>query len=162
MLLPITRVIKALFGIALDSKRIIGDIGEKRKKARGTKNRILFEIEFNMKLIFEHYLKKKVEPSKIIKELRIKNLSKAIDEGFDFEKIKKGTIGEDLTGDVGFFRPFIGDNCETLLRKIRLATEDLKLWPDFYDLEERERINVGVRLQNLGKRYLLFTRFLNL
>jgi hypothetical protein len=47
------------------------------------------------------------------------------------------------------------------LRKIRLATEDLKLWPDFYDLRERERIHVGVRLQNLGKRYLLFTKFLN-
>jgi hypothetical protein len=150
--------IKALFGIAKDSSAIIGNMKEEKMKTKGRVNRILNEIEFNMKLVLEHYMKKGVDSKIVIEKLRIKHLAKAIDDGFEFENIKRGRIDVNMIGDVGFFKHYVGYDCETLLKRIRFHIEQIKLLPQLY--EKTNKIDIKARLENLGKRYILFTKFL--
>ncbi len=152
--------IKELFGFAQSTRGLVKEVHDEKSKARGTKNRVLTEIEFNMDLIFDHYLEKEVSVDKVIEKLKIEQLAKAIDEGFDFNKMKKGRIDIEITGDNPFLKKYIGYDCEALLRKIRHHIEQAKLLPELYNLSEEKRVNVKQRLENLGKRYILFTRFL--
>ena len=46
--------IKDLFGFAKDSQGLVKVVQDEKSKARGTKNRILTEIEFNIDLIFDN------------------------------------------------------------------------------------------------------------
>lgn len=153
--------IKDLFGIARDSRGIVMDVKDEKTKARGVKNRILAEVEFNMDLILDHYLDKNVPEDKIIEKLRTEQLSKAMDEGFDFKRMKKGVITASIIGDNQFLKKYVGYDCEALLRKIRHHIEQMKLLPELYNLQEdNKKINVKTRLENLGKRYILFSKFL--
>lgn len=158
--------IRDLFGFAKDSRTLVKDVQDERSKARGTKNRILGEVEFNIDLIFDHYLKKGVEINKVIEKLKVEQLSKAIDDGFDFKKMKKGKITLHMTNDNPFLNKYIGYDCEALLRKIRHHIEQVKLLPELYTLSETgsdgddKKVNAKQRLENLGKRYLLFMKFL--
>jgi hypothetical protein len=152
--------IKELFGFAQSTRGLVKEVHDEKSKARGTKNRVLTEIEFNMDLIFDHYLEKEVSVDKVIERLKIEQLAKAIDEGFDFNKMKKGRIDIEITGDNPFLKKYIGYDCEALLRKIRHHIEQAKLLPELYNLSEEKSVNVKQRLENLGKRYILFTRFL--
>ena len=150
-----------LFGIARDSRGIVKDVQDEKSKARGVKNRILAEVEFNMDLILEHYLEKNVPEEKIIEKLKTSELSKALEDGFDFKKLKKGTITNVVIGDNPFLKKYVGYDCEALLRKIRHHIEQIKLLPELYNLnEDNKTINVKTRLENLGKRYILFTKFI--
>jgi hypothetical protein len=152
--------IKELFGLAKDSRGLVKDVQDERTKARGVKNRILSEIEFNMDLIFDHYLEKEIPLEKVIDKLKVAELSKAIDEGFDFKKMKKGKIDIEMTGDNAFLKKYLGYDCEALLRKIRHHIDQMKLLPELYNLEDEKKVNARQRLENLGKRYILFIRFL--
>ncbi|ODS36449.1 MAG: hypothetical protein A7316_10035 [Candidatus Altiarchaeales archaeon WOR_SM1_86-2] len=153
-------IIKDLFGPAKDIRDIINDINKERILARGIKNRVLNEIEFNTELILVHYLKKGADVEKIIEKLKIENLSKAIDDGFDFKKIKRGKIDKNMIVGIGFFKDYVGYDCEAILKKIRFHIEQIKLLPELYDLKKTDKIDVKRRLENLGKRYILFTKFL--
>jgi len=97
---------------------------------------------------------------KIIEKLKTTELSKALESGFDFSKMKKGTITTQVTGDNPFLKKYLGYNCESLLRKIHHHIGQMKLLPELYDLKEDKKINVKTRLENLGKRYILFSKFL--
>jgi hypothetical protein len=152
--------IKDIFGFAKDSRGLVKDVQDEKSKARGIKNRILGEVEFNMDLIFDHYLDKNVPVEKVIEKLKVEQLAKAIDDGFDFKKMKKGKIDLEMTGDNPFLKKYTGYDCEALLRKIRHHIEQVKLLPELYNLEDEKKVNAGQRLENLGKRYILFTRFL--
>lgn len=152
--------IKDIFGFAKDSRGLVKDVQDEKSKARGIKNRILGEVEFNMDLIFDHYLDKNVPVEKVIEKLKVEQLAKAIDDGFDFKKMKKGKIDLEMTGDNPFLKKYTGYDCEALLRKIRHHIEQVKLLPELYNLHDEKKVNAGQRLENLGKRYILFTRFL--
>ena len=152
--------IKDLFGFAKDSQGLVKVVQDEKSKARGTKNRILTEIEFNIDLIFDHYLEREIPAEKVIEKLKVQELAKAIDEGFDFKKMNKGKIDMEMTGDNPFLKKYIGYNCEAFLRKIRHHIEQIKLLPELYNLADEKKVNVKQRLENLGKRYILFTRFL--
>lgn len=152
--------IRDLFGFAKDSRGLIKDVQDEKSKARGVKNRILTEIEFNIDLIFDHYLQKEVPVEKVIEKLKIDQLAKAIDDGFDFKKMKKGKIDLEMTGDNPFLKKYIGYDCESYMRKIRHHIEQIKLLPELYNLADEKKVNAKQRLENLGKRYILFTRYL--
>ena len=153
-------LIKDLFGMAKDSRGIVKDVQDEKSKARGIKNRILAEVEFNMDLILEHYLEKNVSEEKIIEKLKTEQLTKAMDEGFDFKKMKKGLITAAIIGENQFLKKYVGYDCEALLRKIRHHIEQIKLLPELYDLKDDKKVNLKTRLENLGKRYILFSKFL--
>lgn len=152
--------IRDLFGFAKDSRGLVKDVQDEKSKTRGVKNRILSEIEFNIDLIFDHYLQKEVPVEKVIEKLKIDQLAKAIDDGFDFKKMKKGKIDLEMTGDNPFLKKYIGYDCESYLRKIRHHIEQIKLLPELYNLADEKKVNAKQRLENLGKRYILFTRYL--
>lgn len=152
--------IRELFGFAKDSRGLVKDVQDEKSKARGVKNRILAEVEFNIDLIFDHYLEKGIPLEKVIEKLKVEQLAKAIDDGFDFRKMKKGRIDIEMTGDNAFLKKYIGYDCEAIMRKIRHHIEQVKLLPELYNLSDEKKVNVKLRLENLGKRYLLFARFL--
>ncbi len=152
--------IRDLFGFAKDSRGLVKDVQDEKSKTRGVKNRILSEIEFNIDLIFDHYLQKEVPVEKVIEKLKIDQLAKAIDDGFDFKKMKKGKIDLEMTGDNPFLKKYIGYDCESYMRKIRHHIEQIKLLPELYNLADEKKVNAKQRLENLGKRYILFTRYL--
>jgi hypothetical protein len=152
--------IKDLFGAGKDAHSLIRDIRSEKKNTKGVINAILAETEHNMSLILDHYLAGGVDPVKIIARLRVHNLARAIEDGFDFRKIRKGTIQAKLLGDAGFLRNYIGYDCEKLLKNIRFHIDQLQLLPELYDLRETTKVNVRARLENLGKRYLLLAKFI--
>jgi len=161
MLSAILEVIKAIFGMGTNVKNIIDIIKQKREQAEGVKRQILYETLSNMTLIYTHYLKNKRDSKKIIEELKVEKLAKAIDEGFDLNNIKDGKINEEMVGDVGFLHNYIGYDCEAFLIQIRYHIDQLKLLPKLYNLKKTKEVNVKRRLENQGKRYILFTKFLD-
>jgi hypothetical protein len=146
--------------LAKDTRGVVKDVRDEKSKARGVKNKILAEVEFNMDLLLDHYLDKGVPEEKIIEKLKLEELKKAMEDGFDFKKIRKGNVTPAMTGDQLFLKKYVGYDCEGLLRKIRHHIEQAKLLPELYNLKEDKKVNAKSRLENLGKRYLLFTRFL--
>jgi hypothetical protein len=149
-----------IFGIGKDSGSLLRDLAEIRKKTRGDRNRLLSEIEFNAALVLDHYLKKGADEKKIIEKLKLENLARLIDEGFDFEKIRKGRVAGEMVKDLPVLRHYAGLDLEGLLKKIRFHVEQLKLLPDLYDIKTTDKVNVRLRLENLGRRYILLVQFL--
>jgi hypothetical protein len=153
-------IIKDLFGIGKDSESIIRILIEARKKTKGVKYQVLSEAQFNTSLILDHYLTRKADAGKVIRYLKTGHLSRAFDEGFDFRRIKKGSVTEKMVVNTPFLKSYIGLDCEGLLKRILIHIEQLKLLPELYDIEKTERVDIRRRLENLGRRYVLFARFL--
>ena len=153
-------LIRDIFGIGKDSGSLLRDLADIRKKTRGDRNRLLSEIEFNAALVLDHYLQKGADEKKVIEKLKLENLAKLIDEGFDFAKIRKGPVDGLMVKDVPVLRHYAGIDLEGLLKRIRFHLEQLKLLPDLYDIKKTDKVNVRVRLENLGRRYVLLIRFL--
>ena len=53
--------VKDLFGVARDTRGVVREVQDQKSKARGVKNKILAEVEFNMDLILDHYLDKNAD-----------------------------------------------------------------------------------------------------
>ncbi len=151
--------IKDLFGAGKDARSLIREIRSEKRNTKGLINAILAETEHNMSLILDHYVVGGVDPVKIIARLRVHNLARAIEDGFDFRKIREGTIQGRLLGDAGFLKTYVGYDCERLFKNIRFHIDQLQLLPELYNLKETTKVNVRARLENLGKRYLLLTKF---
>ena len=149
-----------IFGIGKDSGSLLRDLAEIRKKTRGDRNRLLSEIEFNAALILDHYLQKGADEKKVIEKLKLESLAKLIDEGFDFDKIRRGRVDGQMVKDLAVLRQYAGLDLEGLLKKIRFHVEQLKLLPELYDIRQTDKVNVRLRLENLGRRYILLIRFL--
>jgi hypothetical protein len=149
-----------IFGIGKDSGSLLRDLAEIRRKTRGNRNRLLSEIEFNAALILDHYLRRGVDETKVIEKLKLESLARLIDEGFDFEKIRKGRIDGNMLKDLSVLRHYAGLDLEGLLKKIRFHIEQMKLLPELYDIRTTDKVNVRLRLENLGRRYVLLVRFL--
>ena len=153
-------LIRDIFGIGKDSGSLLRDLADMRKKTRGDRNRLLSEIEFNAALILEHYLRMGADEAKVIANLKLENLTRLIDDGFDFSTVRKGAVEESMVKDVPVLRHYAGLDLEGLLKKIRFHVEQLKLLPELYDIRTTDKVNVRLRLENLGRRYILLVRFL--
>lgn len=152
--------IKDLFGAGKNAHSVLAELRSEKRNTRGVVNAILAETEFNMTLILEHYRVGGAKALKVIRQLKVVHLSRAIDEGFDFRNVRKGKVQLPMIGHTGFFKTYVGHDCEHLMKSIRFHIDQLKLLPELYDLEDTSIVNVKARLENLGKRYVLLTRFL--
>jgi hypothetical protein len=65
-----------------------------------------------------------------------------------------------MVKNVPVLRQYAGIDLEGFLKRIRFHLEQLKLLPDLYDIKKTDKVNVRVRLENLGRRYVLLIRFL--
>jgi len=153
-------LIRDIFGIGKDSGSLLRDLAQIRRKTRGDRNRLLSEIEFNAALVLDHYLQKGADEKKVIEKLKLESLAKLIDEGFDFDKIRRGRVDGQMVKDLAVLRQYAGLDLEGLLNKIRFHVEQLKLLPELYDIRTTDKVNVRLRLENLGRRYILLVRFL--
>jgi hypothetical protein len=153
-------LLRDIFGIGKDSGSLLRELAAIRKKTRGERNRLLSEIEFNAALVLDHCLQKGADEKKVIEKLKLENLARLIDEGFDFSEIRRGAVAESMVKDVPVLRHYAGLDLERFLKRIRFHIEQLKLLPDLYDIRKTDRVNVRLRLENLGRRYILLIRFL--
>ncbi|MBK7551723.1 MAG: hypothetical protein IPI61_08710 [Syntrophaceae bacterium] len=153
-------LLRDILGIGKDGGSLLRDLAAIRKKTRGDRNRLLSEIEFNAALVLDHYLQKGADEKKVIEKLRLETLARLIDEGFDFSAIRKGVVEETMVKDIPVLRRYAGLDLERLLKRIRFHIEQLKLLPDLYDIRTTDRVNARLRLENLGRRYVLLIRFL--
>jgi len=153
-------LIRDIFGIGKDSGSLLQDLAAIRKKTRGDRNRLLSEIEFNAALVLEHGLRMGADEGKVIARLKLDNLARLIDDGFDFATIRRGTVDAILVKDVPVLRHYAGLDLERFLKRIRFHIEQIKLLPDLYDIKQTDKVNVRLRLENLGRRYALLIRFL--
>jgi hypothetical protein len=153
-------LIRDIFGIGKDSGNLLRDLADIRKKTRGDRNRLLSEIEFNAALVLDHYLQKGADEKKIIEKLKLESLARLIDEGYDFATVRKGAVEEPMVKDVPVLRHYAGLDLEGFLKRIRFHIEQMKLLPDLYDIKKTDKVNVRLRLENLGRRYVLLVRFL--
>jgi hypothetical protein len=153
-------IIQDLFSLAKDSRSVLRDVKTERRKIRGMANLLLGEVEFNMDLILDHYLEKKVDVRKIISMLKTAQLEKALADGFDFSKLRSGKIADRHTGENLFLKKYVGKDCAFMMKKIHHHLLQVKLLPELYDLNSESKINVQARLDNLGRRYLLLIRFI--
>ncbi len=151
--------IRDLFGAGKDAHGVVAALRKEKRNTKGIVNAILAETEFNMSLILVHYAND-VSAEKITRQLKIGHLSRAIDEGFDFRTMRKGKVPVAMIGNAGFLKNYVGRDCEYLMKSIRFHIDQMKLLPELYDVNTTSRINIRARLENLGKRYLLLTRFL--
>jgi len=154
-------VVNALFGLGGTIQNVLDRIRAEKERTEGTIEGIMIEVELNMILILGHYLETGAKAERVIKQLRMKNLTNAINAGFNFRQIRGGKIKKNMVGDVGFLKSYVDYDCGAFLKNIRFHIEQLKLLPELYDdIENVVGIDVKQRLTNLGKRYLLFTKFL--
>lgn len=153
-------LLRDILGIGKDSGSLLRDLAAIRKKTRGERNRLLSEIEFNASLVLDHYLQKGADERKVIEKLKLENLARLIDEGFDFSDIRKGAVEESMVKDMPVLRHCTGLDLERFLKRIRFHIEQIKLLPDLYDIRKTDKVNVRSRLENLGRRYILLIRFL--
>lgn len=153
-------LIRDIFGIGKDSGSLLRDLAQIRRKTRGDRNRLLSEIEFNAALILDHYLRRGADGTKVIEKLKLESIARLIDEGFDFSALRKGAVKDAMVKDIPVLRHYAGLDMEGLLKRIRFHVEQLKLLPDLYDIKTTDKVNVRLRLENLGRRYVLLIQFL--
>jgi hypothetical protein len=153
-------LIRDIFGIGKDSGSLLRDLADIRKKTRGDRNRLLSEIEFNAALVLDHYLQRGADEKIIIEKLKLESLARLIDEGYEFSTVRKGAVEEAMVKDVPVLRHYAGLDLEGFLKRIRFHIEQMKLLPDLYDIKKTDKVNVRLRLENLGRRYVLLVRFL--
>jgi len=153
-------LIRDIFGIGKDSGSLLRDLADIRKRTRGDRNRLLSEIEFNAALVLDHYLQRGADEKIIIEKLKLESLARLIDEGYEFSTVRKGAVEEAMVKDVPVLRHYAGLDLEGFLKRIRFHIEQMKLLPDLYDIKKTDKVNVRLRLENLGRRYVLLVRFL--
>ncbi|MEZ5045031.1 MAG: hypothetical protein R2828_34360 [Saprospiraceae bacterium] len=132
------------------------------KEMRIQRNLLYNEISFNIDLIFKHYLTRRIPEEIVIDKLKIEEIKKSFEAGFNFNLLKEGTITESIYQEIKSYKHYIGYNCEELITKILNVSIQLKLIPELYDdIHVNSKINIKKRIENLGTRYLILIRFIN-
>jgi len=154
-----SNVFEMLLRPAREIYDIIGQITKERQRTKGMINRILYEAEFNMGIIAEEYFENHADPESVIEKLLVDDLSQALDSGFDFRKLKGGTITEPMVDNIKFFQGWIGFDCEQTCRKIRVYLNRLKAVPELMKRKRLPNADMDRRFENMLSVYLLFWRF---
>jgi len=128
------------------------------KGTRGWKRKLQLELQVNIELIFS-YLECGLPVNEVVAGLHTAHMKNALESGFNFNKLKKGEVADDVAGDQPQYQQYIGWSTERLFSNIYVKIADLQtiigMDPD------NERIRPGVRLINILKLMLLLMKHLN-
>ena len=139
-------------------KELIPYLSEKSKTENITKRLVLRELRDNLKvLIYAH--EKKADVDKIIERLNNIAIKDAMKTGFDFNKIRKGKITEELVKDERN-KKYIGWTCEQLFDKVDEKIEELRLIKNLYPNLDESRKNITLVIGNLYFRMKLLADFI--
>lgn len=146
----------SIAGILASLKELLSSFTGKKQKAKGLKYKILTEIQFNIKLLTEHYVKNGLPVDKIIKQLQTNSLKEAFESGYNFKEITTKKISPKHINESKFLERYSGMSVEKYLDTIKSNIEQLKLCLDNYDFSKKDNpIRFNVRLKNLVKKYQL-------
>lgn len=139
-------------------KELIPYLSEKSKTENITKRLVLRELRDNLKVLIYAY-EKKADVDKVIERLNNTAIKEAIKCGFDFNKIRKGKITEELIKEERN-KKYIGWGCEQLFDKVDEKIEELRLIKNLYPNLEESRKNMTLVIGNLYFRMKLLADFI--
>lgn len=126
--------------------------------ARGHKRKILLELQRNIKLIFS-YGRYDLPIDEVIAGLQTTNMEAALESDYNFDKLKRGPVTEQVAGEEPQYQQYIGWTTEGLFSNIYVKITDLqtiiKMDP------HNEKIRKRVRLINILKLMLLLMKHIN-
>ena len=138
---------------------IIPKLSEKSKSVSVHKKLIIRELRDNIK-VFVHAYKNRIHPDVVIDNLSNKALLDAINDNFNFKKIKKGVIKKELiTEDRN--KKYIGWSAEKMLNKIDEKIEELRTIKKLNgSVDKADKTNMPLLLSNLFYRMKLLAEFI--
>jgi hypothetical protein len=126
--------------------------------SKGWRRKLQLELLSNIELIFS-YVKYDLPVDDVIANLQTRNMRSALESGFNFSSLKRGTVTDRVAGDQPQYQRYVGWSTEKLLSNIYVKIRDLqtivKMDPN------NERIRKGVRLVNVLKLMLLLMKHIN-
>ncbi len=139
-------------------KELIPYLSEKSKTENITKRMVLRELRDNLKVLIYAY-EKKADVNKVIERLNNSAIKDAMKNGFDFNKIRKGKITEELVKDERN-KKYIGWSCEQLFDKVDEKIEELRLIKNLYPNLDESQKNLTLVIGNLYFRMKLLADFI--
>lgn len=139
-------------------RELIPYLSEKSKTENITKRLVLRELRDNLKVLIYAY-EKKADVDKVIDRLNNAAIKEAVKTGFDFNKICKGKITEQLITEERN-KKYIGWSCEQLFDKVDEKIEELRLIKNLYPNLDESRKNMTLVIGNLYFRMKLLADFI--
>ena len=128
------------------------------RENRGHKRKILLELQRNIELIFS-YGRYDLPIDEVIAGLQTTNMEAALESGYNFDKLKKGPVTEQVAGEEPQYQQYIGWTPEDFFSNIYVKIKDLqtivKMDP------HNEKIRKRVRLINILKLMLLLIKHIS-
>ena len=139
-------------------KELIPYLSEKSKTENVTKRLLLRELRDNLKvLMYAH--EKKADVDKVIERLNNNAIKEAVKTNFDFNKIRKGKITNEMVKEERN-KKYIGWSCEQLFDKVDEKIEELRLIKNLYPNMDESRKNMTLVVGNLYFRMKLLADFI--
>ena len=139
-------------------KELIPFLSEKSKTENITKRLVLRELRDNLKVLIYAY-EKKADVDKVIDRLNNAAIKDAMKSGFDFNKIRKGKITDDLIKEERN-KKYTGWSCEQLFDKVDEKIEELRLIKSLYFNLDESHKNMTLIIGNLYFRMKLLADFI--
>ena len=125
---------------------------------RGWKRKLQLELQINIELIFS-YLRYDLPVDEVVAGLQTAHMKTALESGFNFNKLKKGEVTDDVAGDQPQYQQYVGWSTERLFSNIYVKIQDLQTIVEMDP--DNEKIRKGVRLVNILKLMLLLMKHIN-
>lgn len=158
--MPWFSTLSTLFGWASDLSGLRKDYRSLVKGTKGHKRMVLIELQQNMDLMLDHYQKKGGQLKKIIPILKTEALKEAMEQGFDFSKIKRGKIKQVHLPKSSYYKKYLGSDLENLFERSLNTIEGLRVMLKLDPQLENPKYRPSVRIRNLIKLQLLIIRFI--
>ena len=143
-----TDIITAILSVVEVIPAFVKMINNRAANSKGMERGLILEMRANAELI-QLYLDGDGDLDNMIRQLEIDKLEEALNSDFKFTTIKRGKVSEESTGDIAFFKKYIGWTTEELFENLFLKIEVLKKFVEMGP--ETFRIRKNVRLINVLK-----------
>ncbi len=131
--------------------RLLADL---LKGQRGTKRKLLLELQRNLELISLH-TEGETPIEKVIPKLQTREFEQALNQNYNFANLQKGKIGEKVI-ETPFERQYLGWTTEALISNIFLKIKTLQ---DILEIDpQNQEYRKSVRLINIRKMIILLLK----
>lgn len=145
----------------------INRIGEKRIEKEALTIDLLEELNTNLKILKDDYIKNEMPVSVIIKEIKIRKLESSVSAArrkkFDFKSLNKGPVDQSCFVSIHQKDHYQNFDTEEILYKIREKVTELKRVRNIYYRKEKwsKKVNPKMRMETILGLFLLLSNHLN-
>ena len=154
-------ILQTGFGSIADIIEGLARVKNLKSEKSGVKSMLLVEMELNISLLVYDYIENGLDEKTTIEQLKTLAIQTAFEKDFDFHKLKKGKIKEELLPKDEYYTKFKLDDAEKLFRKTHIKINELKRSVELYDAFNEKKLRLNVRLKNLLKLLLVTAKFVS-